>query len=267
MKRFLQRSLAIILFLGLSVFTGIAAKQFRPLPGFHALFNGKDLTGWHVNPMKIGHGTGGHWIVEDGAVTGEQDPPGSGNGGILLSDQKFGDYEISLETKTDWGFDSGLFLRSTQDGKCYQVMIDYHEKGNVGEIYREGVGLDGATNRTFQLDGIYKDADKTILKDIRATRVEKNNKGAGGEPLIDLNRFTKQTWKINTWNTIRARIQGSPPHITTWVNGRLMSEFTADTKYSDVLLKRGAIGLQVHGGKGCPKGLKARYRNIQIKEL
>ncbi|MDP6915952.1 MAG: DUF1080 domain-containing protein, partial [Verrucomicrobiota bacterium] len=55
------------------------------------LFDGKTLDGWHKNPQRIGHGTGGKWFVEGGAIVGEQDPPGSGNGGILLSDRKFGD--------------------------------------------------------------------------------------------------------------------------------------------------------------------------------
>src|SRR6516162_3318725 len=55
--------------------------------GFRSIFNGKDLTGWHKNPEKIGHGTGGIWVVENGAITGEQDPPGGGNGGILLTDE------------------------------------------------------------------------------------------------------------------------------------------------------------------------------------
>jgi hypothetical protein len=67
------------------------------------LFNGKDLTGWHKNPEKIGHGTGGHWHVEEGGVlAGEQDPPGSGNGGILLTDRKFENFELSLEMKPSW---------------------------------------------------------------------------------------------------------------------------------------------------------------------
>ena len=52
------------------------------------LFDGKTLDGWHKNPQRIGHGTGGKWYVEDGAIVGEQDPPGSGNGGILLSDRQ-----------------------------------------------------------------------------------------------------------------------------------------------------------------------------------
>src|SRR3712207_3956305 len=60
--------------------------------GWITLFDGKSLDGWHKNPQKIGHGTGGQWTIEEGGVlAGEQDPPGSGNGGIMLTDQKFGD--------------------------------------------------------------------------------------------------------------------------------------------------------------------------------
>ncbi|HTI49457.1 MAG TPA: family 16 glycoside hydrolase, partial [Planctomycetaceae bacterium] len=82
--------------LALIVGTGLAAWGIRPTPsasgeertalepGFRRIFNGKNLTGWHKNPAKIGHGTGGSWTVVDGAITGEQDPPGSGNGGIIL---------------------------------------------------------------------------------------------------------------------------------------------------------------------------------------
>jgi hypothetical protein len=80
--------------------------------GWVTLFDGKTLEGWHKNPEKIGHGTGGHWTVEPGgALAGEQDPPGSGNGGILLTDPKFGEFELSIELKPAWGGDSGVFVR------------------------------------------------------------------------------------------------------------------------------------------------------------
>ena len=68
-----------------------AAAQAQPL------FDGQSLKGWHKPPKKIGHGTGGHWGVEDGVLLGEQDPPGSGNGGLLLSDEKFGDFDLQLD--------------------------------------------------------------------------------------------------------------------------------------------------------------------------
>src|SRR5438105_13501495 len=144
-------------------------------PGFRALFNGKDLTGWHKNPEKIGHGNGGLWIVESGAITGEQDPPGSGNGGILLTDETFGDFEVIFETNPDWGPCSGFFMRSTEKGNCYQMMIDYHDVGNVGEIYREG--LDGGGNRTFDINGVYADADKKVLKAIVASKAKPKKEG------------------------------------------------------------------------------------------
>ena len=113
------------------------------------LFDGKTLKGWHKNPDKIGHGTGGMWKVEDGAIAGEQDPPGSGNGGILLTDQKFGDFELLIDMKPTWGVCSGLFLRSNDKGQCLQMMVDYHDAGNVGQIYGEGHELHGYDDSTL----------------------------------------------------------------------------------------------------------------------
>ena len=246
----------------LAIANATVSDQPKLESGFRWVFNGQDLRGWHKNPEKIGHGTGGHWFVEDGAITGEQDPPGSGNGGILLTDEKLADFEVIFETKPDWGCCSGFFVRSSDKGQCYQVMIDYHDAGNVGEIYREG--LDGVTNRTFQIDGIYEDADKKILKAIKATRVEKNDKGAGGEPNIRLDDWSK-IWKLNDWNTLRVRVAGNPPTITSWLNGTLISKYTSDEKFEKILGDRGSIALQVHGGNGWPSGNKVRFRNIQVK--
>lgn len=233
--------------------------------GFKPLFNGKDLTGWHKNPAKIGHGTGGDWRVENGAIVGEQDPPGSGNGGILLTDEKFGNFEVIFEVYPDWGVDSGFFLRSTDTGKCYQIMLDYHEDGNVGEIYREG--LDAATNRTFQFQGVYTDAGKTELKEILAINAPKSPKGAGGTPMIDLQRWSK-IWHLNGWNTIRARVEGNPPTISSWVNGTQITRYVSDQKFEGVLSDTGSLAVQVHGGqKAWPKGAKIRFRNIRVKPL
>src|SRR5437868_1372134 len=86
--------------------------------GWIVLFDGKTLDGWHKNPEKIGHGTGGHWFVEEGVIAGEQDPPGSGNGGILLTDRKFGDFELTIDMKPDWGVCSGLFVRCKRPSRA-----------------------------------------------------------------------------------------------------------------------------------------------------
>lgn len=254
---------ASLLTFGVATLT-VAEERVLPKlePGFRWVSNGKDLSGWHKNPEKIGHGTGGRWTVEDGAITGVQDPPGSGNGGILLTDETFGDFEVIFETKPDWGVCSGFFLRSTDRGQCYQIMIDYHDAGNVGEIYREG--LDGHTNRTFQIDGVYSDPGKT-LKSIRATRVPKNDRGAGETPRINLADWPK-IWKQGGWNTIRAKVVGNPPTITTYLNGHFITEYTSDKKFEGTLGDRGSLAVQVHGGTGWPKDAKVQFRRIQVKE-
>lgn len=247
--------------------TVLAADEPAKLePGFRSLFNGKDLTGWHKNPERIGHGTGGSWYVEDGAITGEQDPPGSGNGGILLTDEEFGNFEVIFETNPDWGPCSGFFMRSNDKGQCYQMMIDYHDAGNVGEIYREG--LDGGGNRTFQIDGEYTNGDKKTPKAIKATKVKPTaEKPNVGEPQINLDDWSK-IWKIGQWNTIRCKVVGNPPTITTWINGTKITEYTSDKKFEDKLKDKGHIAVQVHGGAGgWPKGAKVRFRNVRIKEL
>ena len=238
------------------------------------LFDGKSLAGWHKNPQPIGHGTGGNWQVEDGAITGEQDPPGSGNGGILLTDQKFGDFELLIDLKPDWGICSGLFLRGNDKGQCFQMMVDYHDAGNVGHLYGEGLG--GFTMRAFDIDGKY-DGEKLIgfvgNKEITAAE-------AGLVRSCTAADWVK-AWKLDDWNTAKVRVEGKFPKITTWINDLEVCVFdgaTAEVKREGrstydkekVLAQlgpAGSIAVQVHGGKNWPAGAKCRWKNIKVKPL
>ncbi|HZL90945.1 MAG TPA: DUF1080 domain-containing protein [Pirellulaceae bacterium] len=239
------------------------------------LYDGKSLKGWHTNPQKIGHGTGGNWQVEDGAITGEQDPPGSGNGGILLTDRKFGDFELLIDLKPDWGICSGLFLRSNDQGQCFQMMVDYHDAGNVGHLYGEGLG--GFTMRAFDIDGKYGDDQKLVgfvgNKEITAA-------AAGLVSSCTAEKWIK-AWKINDWNTARVRVEGKYPKISTWINDLAICVFDgANAKVErdgretydreKVVAQLGTVGsiaVQVHGGGNWPKGAKCRWKNIKIKPL
>src|SRR4051794_9137597 len=108
---------------GLSV--GVADEKKADDGGYVSIFNGKDLTGWHVS-AETGHSrvsknkSGGRWVVEDGAIVGSQDMPG--NGGIVITDKKYKNFEVVIEMNNDFGPDSGLFLRSTEKGVCYQAL-------------------------------------------------------------------------------------------------------------------------------------------------
>lgn len=231
-----------------------------------SLFDGKTLAGWHKNPARIGHGTGGRWTVENGEIHGEQDPPG--NGGILLTDRKFGDFELVLELKPDWGCDSGLFLRANDQGQCFQMMVDYHEAGNVGHIYGEGTG--GFNNRPFSLFGKY-DAQQRLIG-LTTKPVEEQVPPAYSIPGADW----LKAWKLGDWNTARVVCRGQPAKIATWLNGVKVSEFDGQTfaapnydrqKVAETLGPQGGVALQVHGGASWPVGAKCRWKNIKIKPL
>ena len=240
--------------------------------GWITLFNGKNLEGWHKNPEKIGHGTGGHWHGEpDGVLAGEQDPPGSGNGGILLTDRKFGNFELSIDLKPSWGIDSGVFLRGNDQGQCIQMTVDYYNGGNIGHFYGEATG--GWVPRAFSLQG--RSDEEGQLESLHPVEV-KDPKQAGLVSSCQPEEWLK-VWKIDDWNTALIRVEGGKfPKITTKINGLEVGVFDAATSTAEkydreevakLLGEKGSIAVQVHGGGSYPPGKKCRWRNIRVREL
>jgi 3-keto-disaccharide hydrolase len=200
--------------------------------GFTPIFNGKDLAGWHVSQVNH-HGNSKGWSVKDGVLLATQDRPG--NGGILLTDRNYRDFEVSLEINPDWGCDGGLFLRSNEKGDAYQVMIDYLEGGSVGGVYGEGLkGVDD---------------------------------GAGER----VNRDWAKHWKKGEWNALRARIEGDVPHIRVWLNEVPLVDWTDNANHAADGATEGMIALQMHfSNQQTPRWKEGgfhRFRNVAVKEL
>lgn len=227
-----------------------AALTNAPIPttpvSWQSIFDGHSLAGWkptaQSNHSKAsGNKTGGNWRIEDGMIVGSQDTPN--NGGLLLTEAQFGDVEIALETRNDFGMDSGIFARCTQDGRAYQCLIDYYENGTIGGILGE---------RIWKVRGV-------------------RNYSFGPTPdVITLNEHShrcpvqpdswKYFWRVGEWNEVRMRIVGDPPTITTWING---VQILQHVEPKSVHPARGHIGLQIHGGARS-KGT-VRYRNIRVR--
>lgn len=131
----LRLKLALWASLAVSICAGCAREVSlnQPPKEFQSLFNGRDLEGWKRHDNLPGHGLAGKWTVEDEAIVGMQDPPGQG--GFLTTSRTFQDFELRLETKIDWPFDSGVFLRVGPDGKSHQVTLDYRPGGEIGGVY------------------------------------------------------------------------------------------------------------------------------------
>ena len=218
--------------------------------GFEVLFDGKSLAGWHVS-TQTGHSgasmhtSGGKWRLEDGAIVGSQDIPR--NGGIILTDRKFGDFEVVVEMNNDYGPDSGLFLRSNEKGQAYQYMVDYHDNGNLAGVYGEGLS-GGINHKNF-----------TLLE--KPDRIEVTPDDAFPCPVTA--EQWPSLWTYGEWNELRARVVGQPPTITTWINGVKFMEFT-DTEARHE--PEGRIALQVHGGGDFTQQF-VRYKNVRVKVL
>src|SRR5687767_3318742 len=142
-----------------------------PTHGKRVLFDGKSLKGWRPVPrLEVGfliteqkvpaaqleqRGLAhyralpdskamlehtGSWEVKDSAIVGGQQPAGSGLGAYLISDEKFGDFELEFEANHDWPVDSGVLVRQNPIGPVgYQFSVEPRPRGNMGGFYVNGI--------------------------------------------------------------------------------------------------------------------------------
>lgn len=109
---------------------GAATEQAREL------FDGSSLDGWELKAVHGGRG--GVWEVQDGALVADQEPDHTG--GLLGTLERFSDVEVELEFRADDPVDTGLFLRTREDGMGYQITIDVRGDGYVGSLYAPAEG-------------------------------------------------------------------------------------------------------------------------------
>jgi len=212
--------------------------------GFTLLFNGKDLTGFRSAfktsaPPSV-------WTVEDGQLhVNSSGGKESGNGGDILTNEKFGAFELVFDFKLTEGANSGVkyFVNETYNsgasaiGLEYQVLDDEkHPDAKLGTV----------GNRTL-----------ASLYDIIPSN--KNDK-----------RFQK---KIGEWN--QGRIIVYPNNIVQhWLNGFKVLEYERKSNIFKVLVAHskhakwegygsqdeGAILFQEHGDS-------VFYKNIKIRKI
>ncbi|WP_194975416.1 3-keto-disaccharide hydrolase [Aquiflexum lacus] len=204
---------------------------------FVSIFNGKDLEGWHISKTNH-HGTMGNFYVEDGAIVMKQYP--YGQGGIILTDKKYQDFELQLEFKGHPGTNGGIFLRSSESGSAYQLELAGDGEKGTGNLFGE------------------------MLRTTVNARIE----------------HIEEVWKKGDWNSLRIQITGELPKVSLWINGNHMwdAEGIRNDLIGDAT--EGMIAFQLHwsatlqpvpGGRCCDFSWRPdaahSYRNIMIKEL
>lgn len=111
----------------------IEVPRGAPMP----LFDGHSLAGWTT--------TGGRydgparWTVEDGCLVGRTTD--KGEGGLIYTDRCYHSFDLELDVKMDYPFDSGVFLRMVPPSsgkKGVQVTLDHRPGGEIGAVYADG---------------------------------------------------------------------------------------------------------------------------------
>jgi hypothetical protein len=89
------------------------------------LFNGKDLTGWHMSepsPEKV-------WKVENGELISP------GNGPELINNSKFGDFKLHVEFNCGENSNSGVYLRGRYEVQIETDSIEEPPSHHMGGVY------------------------------------------------------------------------------------------------------------------------------------
>ncbi len=127
--------------------------------GFTPIFNGKDAKGWHPS-RTTRHGSTPSVIVENGELAIKQKP--YGQGGLLFTDKAYRNFELYLEVKAAWGCNSGIFLRSTEEGSAYQIELD--QTRGTGALLGEGMRVSVGARPTEAVDKVWKIDDWNSIR-------------------------------------------------------------------------------------------------------
>jgi len=95
-----------------------APRWGRPAP----LFNGRDLTGWHVSGAN-------EWEAANGILRNKQ------SGGNLVTDQLFTDFKLHAEFRYPAGGNSGVYLRGRYEVQIADTPEDEPWVGGLGAVY------------------------------------------------------------------------------------------------------------------------------------
>ena len=203
--------------------------------GFTSIFNGTDLKGWHIS--RTSHqGTTANFHAAGGMLTVTQSP--YGQGGVLLSDRKYKDFELYVEVKIDSFCNGGIFLRSTESGQAYQIELAV--PGANADLFGERLNISVAGKARY-IDDVWKPNDWNTFR-VRMT---------GDIPTITL------------W------VNGS----LMWDVKQLKNDFIAGATEGMIGFQChwSAQYLPTPGGFNMPgawrPGAAHRFRNIMIKEL
>ncbi len=213
----------------------LAACAAPPPPAPLALFNGRDLAGWHADVPAAdgGAAVSSSFTARDGVLVSEGTPPGH-----LITDADFADYRLTVEWR--WPGEPGncgvLVHTSTPRrlaGMFPQSLEVQLMHGNAGDFWCIGEDI--------------------AVPDMESRRGPKDRWGVDGDRARRIVNLTDGSEKpAGEWNTLVVECRGDA--VRVWVNGVLVNAGTGCTT------KRGRIALQAEGAR-------CEFRRVELQPL
>ena len=225
--------------------------------GFVPLFNGHDLTGWFPTPRSYGElWPGGPtidevapglfpddyneqaaqhaavWTVEDGAIVGRQDAPGSGWGGYLVSEETYGDFELIARGEPRLaGRHRDLPAQAPDTFHGIQVLLDHRKSGSIAGFFGNGIG--GFHAVPFALDARYDDDRQRRSAWVRTIRRPRSSGSTSANARCSPTRRrsrSSSTCGTGSTGTSSGSASSAPSRSSpSWVNGLKIAELDMAT--------------------------------------
>jgi hypothetical protein len=215
---------------------------------WESLFDGRTLTGWHVEARARDRGRS-FWTVRDGAITADSLGRADHDYVWLVSDREFSDFELVLRVR---GFrespgNSGIQFRSRYDesaGWLDGPQVDVHPPApwRTGLIYDET-----------------REAKRWIHPSLEDWRIEPSQ---GPE---------EWTWldsdEGDGWNEVRIVARGT--RVETVVNGITIAEFDGAGVLDDAAHRKRGVGLAGHFALQLHREdeLLIQFKDIRVRTL
>ncbi len=219
----------------MSVIALALALALPPGPAKLNLFNGKDLSGWHMDVPELDAKPEGQkpFVVRNGLLVSLGTP-----GGHLITDQSFQNYKLTVEYRfSATPGNCGVLVHASKPRRLYgmfpQSMEVQMQSGDAGDFWCIGEDIE--------------------VPDMEARRGPKASWGVDGDRARRIKNLTDGSEKpVGQWNTMV--IECNRDMVKVWVNGTVVNEGHKATA------QRGQIAVQAEGSE-------VEFRKLELERL
>lgn len=205
-----------------------------------ALFNGKDLEGWHAYGQQ---GAPDGWFVENGELHFDFKKKSGTGGANLVTDQEYSNFELSFEWNIGVHGNSGVFWAVVEDPKYEHPYQTGPEIQILDDNWKEYIEGRGDINRAGSLYGL-----------LPPSKIVSKPAGEWNHFLVHIDhKNNKGFLKFNDEKVVEFPVNG--PEWEALIANSHFADWPGFGKATS-----GKICLQEYGGK-------VAFRNIKIREL